>query len=37
MNPLGCGVKKMALFLGISINTLQKWIGKAQYLEPNVI
>jgi len=35
MNSLGCEVKKMALFLGISINSLQKWIGKAQYLEPN--
>lgn len=36
MNSLGCGVRKMALFLGISINTLQKWIGKARCLEPNI-
>lgn len=36
-NKMGCGVKKMAGFLEISINTLQKWIGKAIDLEPVVV
>ena len=35
MNRLGCGVQKMSSFLGISINTTQKWIGKASCLQPN--
>ena len=34
MNRMGCGANKMASFLRISINTLQKWIGKAKYLKP---
>jgi IS1 family transposase len=34
MNRLGCGTRKMAFFLGISINTLQKWVSRALYLEP---
>jgi insertion element IS1 protein InsB len=29
MNRLGCGSLKAANFLGVSINTLQKWVGKA--------
>lgn len=33
MNRLGCGSLKMAHFLGISINTLQKWVRKALALE----
>lgn len=33
MNRLGCGSNKMARFLRISINTLQKWIGKFEKLE----
>lgn len=36
MNGLGCGANKMASFLGISINTLQKWIKKAKYLQPPI-
>lgn len=35
MNRLGCGSLKMARFLGISINTLQKWVRKALVLEPD--
>lgn len=35
MNRLGCGTNKMASFLQISINTLQKWVGKALILEPD--
>ena len=34
MNKMGCGTNKMASFLRISINTLQKWIGKATHLKP---
>lgn len=34
MNRMGCGANKMASFLKISINTLQKWIGKAKHLNP---
>ncbi|MBC9813993.1 IS1 family transposase [Crocinitomicaceae bacterium CZZ-1] len=34
MSRLGCGINKMASFLKISINTLQKWIGKANNLQP---
>jgi insertion element IS1 protein InsB len=35
MNRIGCGSIKMAHFLGVSINTLQKWVGKAIELESN--
>lgn len=35
MYRMGCGANKMASFLKISINTLQKWVGKARNLEPN--
>lgn len=31
---MGCGANKMASFLKISINTLQKWVGKAKHLKP---
>lgn len=34
MSRLGCGTNKMASFLRISINTLQKWIWKANDLQP---
>ena len=34
MNRMGCGPRKLSVFLGISINTLQKWIAKAFYLQP---
>jgi len=34
---MGSGVRRMAGFLGISINTLQKWIGKAKYLSPVIV
>jgi insertion element IS1 protein InsB len=34
MYAMGCGANKMASFLRISINTLQKWIGKAKHLNP---
>ena len=34
MYRMGCGANKMASFLKISINTLQKWVGKAQHLKP---
>lgn len=36
LNRMGCGTNKMALFLKISINTLQKWIGKAKCLKPDI-
>ena len=36
MSRLGCGINKMASFLKISINTLQKWIGKANNLQPEL-
>lgn len=34
MSRMGCGMNKMAYFLKISVNTLQKWIWKANYLQP---
>lgn len=36
MYAMGCGANKMASFLRISINTLQKWIGKAKHLKPPI-
>lgn len=35
MNRLGCGINKMPVFLGISVNTLQKWLRSALVLEPD--
>lgn len=34
MNRLGCGIRKMAVFLRISINTVQKWIYNFMHTEP---
>lgn len=34
INRLGCGTNKIASFLQVSINTLQKWIAKAKNLQP---
>lgn len=33
---MGCGARKMAVFLGISMTTLQRWIKKAEHLQPNM-
>lgn len=35
-NNMGCGSHQMARFLEISVNTVQKWIGKALKLQPVV-
>lgn len=32
---MGCGARKMAVFLGGSLMTLKRWIAKAWYLQPD--